>query len=188
MSDGDPPSAQTDASEERGATFPVVGVGASAGGLEALTLLLKALPRDTGMGFVIVQHLAPDHESGLAQILSRATKMKVREVRDEPTVEPNRVYVIPPGRDMIIAGGKLRLLVQERRARHRGIDQFFRSLAADCGHQAIGVVLSGGASDGTLGLEEIKAAGGLTFAQDDSAQHDSMPRSAVASGCVDFVL
>ena len=176
------------ASAENGAAFPVVGVGASAGGLEALTQLLKALPRDTGMAFVIVQHLAPDHASSLAEILSRTTKMKVCEVRDEPTVEPDHVYVIPPGRDMIIAGGKLRLLAQVREARHRGIDQFFRSLAEDSAHQAIGVVLSGSASDGTLGLEVIKAEGGVTFAQDESAQHDSMPKSAVASGCVDFVL
>jgi chemotaxis methyl-accepting protein methylase/two-component sensor histidine kinase/PAS domain-containing protein len=173
---------------ESGAAFPVVGVGASAGGLEALTLLLRALPVDTGAGFVIVQHLAPDHASTLAEILSRATKMSVCEVRDEPEVEPDHVYVIPPGRDMIIAGGKLLLLPQDRYARRRGIDQFFSSLAEDCGHKAIGVVLSGAMNDGTLGLEAIKAAGGITFAQNDSAQHDSMPRSAVASGCVDFVL
>ena len=168
--------------------FPVVGAGASAGGLEALTQFLRALPPDTGMAFVIVQHLAPTHASSLAEILSRATSMPVREVRDESPVEPNHVYVIPPGCDMVIVRGVLQLLPQERRARHRGIDQFFRSLAEDCGHLAIGVVLSGSASDGTLGLEAIKAEGGITFAQDDSAQQDSMPRSAIASGCVDFVL
>ena len=171
-----------------GPAFPVVGAGASAGGLEALTQFLKALPVDTGMAFVIIQHLAPERQSGLAEILSRATKMPVREVSDEPAVAPNHVYVIPPGRDMFIAGGKLRLLPQDRSAQNRGIDQFFRSLAEDCGHKAIGVVLSGAMSDGTLGIEAIKAGGGITFAQDDSAQHDSMPRSAVASGCVDFVL
>ena len=114
--------------------------------------------------------------------------MPVCEVHDEPKVEPDHVYVIPPGRDMIIEGGKLHLLPQDRYVRRRGIDQFFSSLAEDCGHKAIGVVLSGAMSDGTLGLEAIKAAGGITFAQNDSAQHDSMPRSAVASGCVDFVL
>ena len=170
------------------ATQTVVGVGASAGGLEALTQLIGALPPKTGMSFVIVQHLAPKRASSLAAILACATKMPVSEVREEPDVEPNHVYVIPPAWDMIIAGGKLRLLPQERRALHRGIDQFFRSLAADCGHQAIGVVLSGNASDGTHGIEAIKEAGGITFAQDHSAQHDSMPRNAVASGCVDFVL
>jgi two-component system CheB/CheR fusion protein len=185
---GTDPPLEDVALEDHNAAFPVVGVGASAGGLDALKLMLGALPTDTGMGFVIVQHLAPAHSSSLAQILSRATKMPVCEVSDEPAVEPNHVYVIPPGRDMIITGGKLRLLPQERSARHRGIDQFFRSLAEDSGHQAIGVVLSGSASDGTLGLEVIKAEGGITFAQDESAQHDSMPKSAVASGCVDFVL
>ena len=177
-----------DAPAETGVLFPIVGIGASAGGLEAVTQLLRALPIDTGSGFVIIQHLAPDHPSNLAEILSRATMMPVCEVRDEPEVEPNCVYVIPPARNMIIAGGKLQLLPQDRYARRRGIDQFFTSLAEDCGHKAIGVVLSGAMSDGTLGLEAIKAAGGITFAQNDSAQHDSMPRSAVASGCVDFVL
>ena len=177
-----------DAHEETSVAFPVVGVGASAGGLDAVTQLLRALPINTGAGLVIIQHLAPDHASNLAEILSRATMMPVCEVCDEPEVEPNRVYVIPPGRNMIIAGGKLQLLPQDRYGRRRGIDQFFSSLAGDCGHKAIGVVLSGAMSDGTLGLEAIKAAGGITFAQNDSAQHDSMPRSAVASGCVDFVL
>jgi two-component system, chemotaxis family, CheB/CheR fusion protein len=173
---------------ETGVALPVVGVGASAGGLDAVTQLLRALPIDTGLSFVIIQHLAPDHASNLAEILSRVTRMPVCEVRDEPEVEPNRVYVIPPGRNMIISGGKLQLLPQDRYARRGGIDQFFSSLAEDCGHKAIGVVLSGAMSDGTLGLEAIKAAGGITFAQNDSAQHDSMPRSAVASGCVDYVL
>lgn len=171
-----------------GAGFPLVGIGASAGGLVALQELLGALPVDSGMGFVIVQHLSPEHASSLAEILSRTTKMPVREVGDEPAVEPDHVYVIPPGRDMVVEGGKLVLLPQQRHAAHRGIDRFFRSLADDSGHLAIGVVLSGALSDGTVGLEEIKAVGGVTFAQDDSAQHESMPRSAVESGCVDFVL
>ena len=171
-----------------GAAFPVVGVGASAGGLEALRGLLGSLPDDTGMAFVIVQHLAPAHESAFAEILSRSTKMPVNEVSDESVVEPNHVYVIPPGRDMTISGGRLLLLAQERNPVHRGIDHFFRSLAEDSAHHAIGVVLSGSATDGTLGLEVIKAEGGVTFAQDESAQHGSMPKSAVASGCVDFVL
>ena len=177
-----------DEQPEPSVPFPIVGVGASAGGLEAVTQLLRALPVDTGASFVIIQHLAPDHASNLAEILSRSTPMPVCEVHDEPKVEQDHVYVIPPGRDMIIEGGKLHLLPQDRYVRRRGIDQFFSSLAEDCGHKAIGVVLSGAMSDGTLGLEAIKAAGGITFAQNDSAQHDSMPRSAVASGCVDFVL
>ena len=140
------------------------------------------------MGFVLVQHLAPTHASNLAEILSRSTRMTVMEVRDESRVIPNHVFVIPPDRNMIISGGTLQLRPRESSGRHRSIDYFFRSLAEDQGHKAIGVVLSGTATDGTLGLEEIKAAGGITFAQNETAQHDSMPRSAIAAGCVDFVL
>ncbi|GEP41638.1 hypothetical protein BGE01nite_09290 [Brevifollis gellanilyticus] len=140
------------------------------------------------MGFVVVQHLSPAHVSSLTEILARETTMPVCEVSDEPRVEPNHVYIIPPGRDMTIAKGSLALLPQERAGLRRGIDQFFQSLAEDRQHKAIGVVLSGGANDGTQGIEEIKAAGGMTFAQDESALHGSMPQSAVASGCVDFVL
>ena len=176
------------ASPDLGVRFPIVGIGASAGGLDALTQLLQALPPDTGMGFVIIQHLSPTHVSSLAEILARVTTMPVCEVRDEPVVEPDHVYIIPPGRDMSIAGGKLHLEPQARPVRPRGIDQFFRGLAADCGHRSIGVVLSGALDDGTVGLEAIKAEGGITFAQDETAQHASMPRSAVTSGCVDFVL
>ncbi len=171
-----------------GASFPIVGVGASAGGLEAFTQLLKALPPDTGMAFVLVQHLAPSHPSALSEILARATKMPVMEVRDEPTVEPNRVYVIPPDRSMIIVGGSLQLLPREGRGAHHPIDQFFRTLAKEQRHRAIGIVLSGTATDGTIGLEEIKAEGGITFVQDATAQYEGMPHSAIASGCVDFVL
>lgn len=168
--------------------FPVVAIGASAGGLEALTHLLRALPADTGMAFVILQHLSPGKESSLPAILSRETQMPVTSVAEDVSVKSDCVYVMPPGRDMIINGGRLLLQVQERTASQHGIDKFFRSLAEDRGHMAIGVVLSGCASDGTLGLEEISAAGGCTFAQDESAHNKSMPESAVASGCVDFVL
>jgi len=173
-----------------GATFPIVGVGASAGGLEAFTQLLKALPLDTGMAFVLVQHLAPSHPSALAEILSRATKMPVLEVHDEPAVKPNHVYVIPPGRCMVIAQGTLALEPRESdgQGQRRVIDHFLRALAEDSRHRAIGVILSGTATDGTLGLEAIKAEGGVTFAQDASAQHDGMPTSAIDSGCVDYVL
>jgi len=169
--------------------FPIVAVGASAGGLEAFTQMLHALPTDTGMAFVLVQHLAPTHASILAELLSRATAMPVMEVQDESAVKPNHVYVIPPDRSMIISDDILRLLPREiQRGQHRPIDRFFQSLAENQLHQAIGVVLSGTATDGTAGLEHIKAEGGITFAQDDTAQHDGMPRSAIAAGCVDFVL
>jgi two-component system CheB/CheR fusion protein len=155
-------------------SFAVVGVGASAGGLAAFTQFLQALPNDTGMAFVLVQHLSPSHESALAEILSRATSMPVTEVADEPEIEPNHVYVIPPNRNMTIAEGHLKLFAREKQPRHP-IDQFFRSLAQSQRHLAIGVVLSGTATDGTLGLEEIKAEGGITFAQDAPADFDGMP-------------
>jgi two-component system, chemotaxis family, CheB/CheR fusion protein len=171
------------------ATFPIVGVGASAGGLEAFTQLLTALPPDTGMALVLVQHLSPAHTSALAEILSRATRIPVLEVHDGQAVEPNHVYVIPPGGDMVIEGGRLQLLPRQGgRGAHHPVDQFFRTLAEARRHQAIGVVLSGSASDGTAGLKAIKAEGGITFAQDDTAQHEGMPQSAIASGCVDMVL
>lgn len=176
MNDDSEEQAQDDGS------FAVVGVGASAGGLEAFTQLLKALPADTGMAFVLVQHLAPSHPSALAEILSRATKMRVREVNDTPHVEPNHVYVIPPGRCLGIAGGALHLEAREKYGTERVIDHFFRALAEERQHRAIGVILSGTASDGTQGLEAIKASGGITFAQDDSAQHHGMPHSAIDSG------
>ena len=187
-----PPIEADDGIDERDqpdadASFTIVGVGASAGGLEAFTQLLEALPTDTGMAFVLVQHLAASHPSALAEILSRATKMPVLEVRDASTVEPNHVYIIPPDRSMVIRADALQLLPRQSGV-HRPIDEFFRSLAQERLHQAIGVVLSGTATDGTLGLQAIKAEGGITFAQDATAQHESMPRSAIASGCVDFVL
>src|SRR5216110_1051200 len=169
--------------------FPVVCVGASAGGLEAFTHLLEAMPTDTGMAFVLVSHLSPSHASHLAEILSRATKMPVNEVKDEPKVQPNRVYVIPPDRSMIIADGVLKLLPRrEVRGQHHPVDLFLESLAIDQRHKSIAVILSGTGSDGTLGLDEIKAAGGITFAQDRSAAYEGMPRSATMAGSVDFVL
>src|SRR5262245_46015687 len=171
------------------APFPIVGIGASAGGLEAFTEILRALPSDTGMAFVVIQHLDPTHASMLTEILSRATSMLVTEVTDQMVVEPNHVYVIPPGVTMGIGRGTLQLTPRtDTRGQHRPIDHFLRVLAEDQGHRAIGVILSGSATDGTLGLEAIKAEGGITFAQDDTAQHTSMPSSAVAAGCVDFVL
>jgi two-component system, chemotaxis family, CheB/CheR fusion protein len=170
-------------------SFPIVGIGASAGGLEAFTELLKHLPADTGMGFVLVQHLDPDHESALTKILTKATSMPVRDVANNLTVEADHVYVIPPNKTLSIAQGVLKLKPRKQtRTPTRSIDSFLESLAQDQREQAIGVILSGTATDGTVGLEAIKAEGGIAFAQDDSAKYDSMPRSAVAAGCVDFVL
>ena len=166
----------------------MVGIGASAGGLEAFTELLEGLEADTGVAFVLIQHLAPNHPSSLAEILSRATRLPVTEGANESPVLPNHIYVIPPGRDMIIVSGRLQLSPRDVHGQHRPIDLFLHSLAEDRKHLAIAVVLSGTGSDGTIGLQAIKAEGGITFAQDASAQHQSMPRSAIASGCVDFVL
>ncbi|MGQ0640820.1 MAG: chemotaxis protein CheB, partial [Gemmatimonadaceae bacterium] len=171
------------------ALFPIVGVGSSAGGLDALSKMLRALPVDTGMAFVLVQHLDPTHESKLPEILSQTTRMPVTEARDDVPLAPNHVYVMPPGADMMVAGGALRLSSRVARPGHfRPIDHFLTSLAQHNKHTAIAVLLSGGGTDGTLGMEAIKGEGGITFAQDSSAEHDGMPRSAVAAGCVDFVL
>ena len=175
--------------KSNGDFFPIVGVGASAGGLEAFTRLLEQLPSDTGMAFVLIQHLDPEHESKLPQLLARATKIPVLEVVDNTLVKPDHIYVIPPNRTMTIERRRLKLMPRKKKdGEHRSIDRFFESLAADQGHQSIGVILSGTATDGTIGLQSIKGEGGITFAQDESAKYDSMPRSAVAAGDVDFVL
>lgn len=169
--------------------FPIVGIGASAGGLEACRLLLGALPLESGCAFVIVQHLDPLHDSALTDILSRATAMTVVEATDHLRVQPNRVYVIPPNSQLEVHGGILKLQSRDAGASGQGaIDRFFGSLAIDRHEHAMGVVLSGNANDGTLGLEAIRAEGGVTFAQDATAKYGSMPRSAIAAGCVDFVL
>src|SRR5665213_1123255 len=169
--------------------FPIVGVGASACGLEAFTELLSHLPVDTGMALVLVQHLDPLHESELTRLLSRVTAMPTSEATNALRVVPNQVYVIPPNVNMAIVGGVLKLEPRpEGRKPQHAIDFFLESLAADQRERAIGVVLSGTATDGTAGLEAIRAEGGITFAQDESAKYDSMPHNAIAAGCVDFVL
>jgi len=171
--------------------FSIVGIGASAGGLEACSALLKQVPADTGLAFVVVQHLDPTHESLLPALLSRVTKLPVKHVKDAMPVDPNNVYVMPPNVEMRYAEGKLHLIPRERPVDgiRLPIDAFFRSLAENCHHMAIGVILSGTGSDGALGLEMIKDEGGFTFAQDTrSAKFEGMPNSAFATGSVDFVL
>ncbi|MEX0802969.1 MAG: chemotaxis protein CheB, partial [Candidatus Binatia bacterium] len=172
------------------APFPVVGVGASAGGLEAFTQLLSALPDNTGMAFVLVQHLDPKHDSSLSELLAKVTPMPVVEAVQGLAVRPDQIYVIPPNTTLTIAQGVLQLTPRgEARGPHLAVDQFFKSLAEDRQTAAIGVILSGTGTDGTLGLEEIKAGGGITFAQDEqSAKYAGMPQSAIRSGCVDVVL
>ena len=168
----------------------VVGIGASAGGLEAFTRILRALPTDTGMSFVLVQHLAPQHDSQLSEILQNATEMPVNEAKEGVRIEPNSVYVIPPNTLMTLVQGVLRLEPRQLvRGKYMVIDGFFSSLADDCGDRAIGVILSGNNEDGTAGIGAIKNAGGITFAQEiASAEFPTMPMIAIASGYVDHVL
>ncbi len=167
--------------------FPIVGIGASAGGLEAFTKLLERLPAETGMAFVFIQHLAPGQESMLTDILARSTQMPVHRVQNDMPVEPNHVYVIPPDVSMTISEKVLHLQRDISRI-HRPVDMFLISLAQDAKNLAIGVILSGSGSDGTEGLKAIYAEGGITFAQDeDSAKYPGMPHSATASESVHFV-
>ena len=170
--------------------LPVVGIGASAGGLEAASSFFNEVPSHLGMAYVVVLHLDPARESKLSEILARTTPMPVLQVQDGMRVEPDHVYVIPPNCEMTIEHWVLHLQEREpHRSVNTTIDTFFRSLAAGHGSDAIGVILSGTASDGTLGLAAIKGEAGITFAQEpSSAKYDGMPASAIASGCVDFIL
>lgn len=170
--------------------FPVVGIGASAGGLEALKQLFTAMPSETGLAFVLVQHLDPDHASLMADLLAKYTAMPVAQVVDGLAVAPNRVYVIPPNHYLAIRDGILRLSPPtERRGMRMPIDYFLRSLAKALREKAICVILSGTGSDGTLGLREIKGHGGMTMVQEPAtAQYDGMPHSALATGLVDYRL
>ncbi len=169
--------------------FTVVAIGASAGGLEAVTQLLENLSPTTGMVYIYVQHLSPDHKSLLTSILSKVTEMVVQEIDDMEKMEPNNVYVIPADKEIEVTDGHIKLIPRSTgKTTNLSIDVLFSSLAEARKENVIGVVLSGSASDGTRGLKEIKEAGGITFAQDDSAKFTSMPHSAIDEGVVDFVL
>ena len=170
--------------------FTIVGIGASAGGLEAFLQLLSKLPAETRVALVLVQHLDPKHASMSVDIFSRATTLHVSEVRDGIYVEPQHVYVIPPNLDLEIKHGVLHLLPRSKESRlHLPINLFFQSLAEDQKSKAIGIVLSGSGSDGTEGLRYIRAEGGITMVQDPaSAKFDGMPKSAIASESVDLIL
>ncbi|MDP1566494.1 MAG: chemotaxis protein CheB, partial [Polaromonas sp.] len=167
----------------------IVGIGASAGGLAALEEFLGQVPPDSGMAYMVVQHLDPTQKAMLAELLQRITPMPVREAKNGQQVVPNHVYVIPPNAELSLNGGLLRLATpSEPRGMRLPINILFSSLASAQGERAIAVVLSGMGSDGTLGLQAVKAVGGLILVQQpDTAQFDSMPLSAIASGCVDFV-
>jgi two-component system CheB/CheR fusion protein len=170
--------------------FPVVGIGASAGGLDAFKKLLKAIPEDSGMAYILVQHLDPAHESILTELLQKVTKIPVQEITDNVQVVPDHIYIIPSNKLLTANDGVLQLSARlSKGQRNLPIDLFFTSLAEVHQSHAIGVVLSGTANDGTLGLKAIKDQGGITFAQDQqSAAYDGMPQSAIDAGVVDFIL
>lgn len=172
--------------------FPIVGIGASAGGLAAFEAFFSGMPSDKepGMAFILVQHLAPDHKSILTELIRRYTKMKVFEVKDGMKVSVNCAYIIPPNRDMAFLNGNLELLEPANpRGQRLPIDFFFRSLAFDQHERAIGIILSGTGSDGTLGIRAIKGEGGMAMAQNpDSTEFDAMPRNSIATGLIDYVL
>jgi two-component system, chemotaxis family, CheB/CheR fusion protein len=186
----DPPMPERIDAKPAAPSLPVVGIGASAGGLEAFSQLLHALPANTGMAFVLVQHLAPQHESALPTLLSNVSPMPVVQVTDAMRVEPDHVYVIPPNAQLTLFDGELRLAPRGTdRTQYNPIDLFFRSLAESAQESAIAIVLSGTASDGSAGIREVKAAGGITIAQrPETAKYDGMPRAAIATGMVDLTL
>lgn len=165
----------------------IVGIGASAGGLNAYKALLDAMPSNTGMAFVVISHLMPTAYSQLAQILSRHTKMPVVVALEAMPIEANRVYVIAPDEDLLIENYAFKV-ISPRTRRNKQVDLLLISLAEAMGARAIGIILSGYDGDGTEGCRQIKAKGGMTFAQDISAEVGSMPHSAQASGSIDFVL
>ena len=178
-----------DPAPNRTAVTRVVGLGASAGGLEALQQFIANVPAASGLAYVVVQHLDPTHKAMLTELLQRATAMPVHEATESMRAEPDMVYVIPASTELTIVDGRLHLAEPAQpRGRRLPIDVLFCSLARDQGERAIGVVLSGMGSDGTIGLQAIKGQGGLTLAQEPtSAQFDSMPKSAIDAGACDIV-
>ena len=167
-----------------------IGIGASAGGLEALQTMLQNLPTDTGACFIIVQHLSPDFKSMMVELLSKHSKMEIQNVRDGVAVRPNTIYLIPPKKNMMVAQGEL--LLSDKMpdsGLNLPIDIFFRSLAEDQQHRAIGIILSGTGSDGSRGIKALKEAGALTIVQEpETAKFDGMPNSAINTGIIDLIL
>ncbi|MCA9699702.1 MAG: histidine kinase, partial [Myxococcales bacterium] len=178
----------TVASEPEGAgPLRVVGIGASAGGLEALEQLFRAMPEDTGMAFVVVQHLSPNFKSQMVELMGRWTRMQVREAEHEMPLAANDVYLLPPNAELIVSAGRL-LLKERSEGLALPIDQFLRSCARDLGDRSIAIILSGTGSDGSRGIREVHEAGGLVVVQsEESAKFDGMPKSAIETGMVDYV-
>ncbi|MBA3663259.1 MAG: chemotaxis protein CheB [Bacteroidetes bacterium] len=169
--------------------FPVIGIGASAGGLDAFKRFIKAIPLDSGMAYVIVQHLAPLHESMLTEILGHTTKIPTHTITNNINLAPDNIYVIPENKMLTTSDGVLKLEERNGAKINRAVDIFFTSLAKVHKRLSVGVVLSGMGTDGTLGLKSIKDFGGLTFAQDNyTADYKSMPQSAINADTVDFIL
>jgi two-component system CheB/CheR fusion protein len=177
-------------SKKQAQDFPIVGIGASAGGLEAIEGFFSKMPSDTNIAFVIIQHLAPEHKSIMGSLLKKYTDMEVTEVKDGMKVRPNCVYLNPPNKDVSIMNGKFYLLAPiQTRATRLPINHFFRSLADCQGDKSVCIILSGTGSDGTTGLKAIKGAGGIAMAQQESqARYDNMPKSAIDTGLVDYIL
>src|SRR5262245_13912555 len=170
--------------------FPLVGIGASAGGLQALQQFFAHMPPESGMAFVVILHLSPTHESSAAAVLQHTTPMPVLQVTEAQPVAPNHVYVIPPTHHLSMADGRIQLEEREGHGKRPApIDLFFRTLADTHGPNAGAVVLSGSGADGASGIERIKEHGGVTLAQDpQEAEYSDMPRTAVATGMVDYIL
>jgi len=185
-------SAERSGSYSMKGKFPIVGIGASAGGLQALERLFSSMPKNTrmDMAFVVIQHLSPDYESMLSKIIDRYTNMDVQGVKDGMTVSPNSVYVIPPDKAMVIKDGVLNLMEPAKpRGQRTPIDHFFSSLASDMEELAIGIILSGTGSDGVQGIRDIKAKGGMAMAQSpESSKYNGMPKTAIQTGLVDYIL
>jgi two-component system CheB/CheR fusion protein len=173
-----------------GTPLPIIGIGASAGGLEAFEAFFDAMPADAGLAFVLVPHLDPTHVSIMPELIQKRTKMQVLQIKDGMRVEPNTVYVVPPNQNLSILNGTLQLMeLNQPRGANLPIDSFFRALALDQGTNAVGIILSGTGSDGTLGVKAIKGEAGMVMVQDEqSAKYDGMPKSAIATGHADYVL
>ena len=181
---------KTNKKSDKDVKIPIVGIGASAGGLETLNAFFSVMPSDSNMAFVIIQHLSPKHKSIMASLMDKHTRMTVREIEDSTKLEPNHVYLNPPGKNVSIFNNRLHLLdIVKSSAINMPVDFFFRSLSEDQGDNAIGIILSGTASDGTMGIKAIKGEGGMVMVQQPkTAKYDGMPKSAIETGFVDFIL
>ena len=184
-----PPESKTTNTDADTRPF-IIGIGASAGGLEALSQLFPNLPKNLGLTYVVVQHLSPTYRSMMAQLLSRETTMLVRDIEDGTKPEPNTVYITPPNRNVTLNGGCFRLVVPAKESLPKpSVNLFFASLAEEAAESCIGIILSGTGSDGAHGIHAIKAAGGFTFSQDPTtAKYNGMPQSAIDTGSVDWIL